>query len=361
MRTPHITVLFVALFTCGLLGSVLNTQSAHAQQGRVNMTVYLHQNAPITAGQDWATALGRASIYNVRITGGGRGEQPAIEATGSEYMKVYNVTGIIDTRGRIVVPGQTFSTSEVTQLTAWLDELAAQGPVSERPTEATFFMQQGDFVKVIADLEPVVGEVALRTGERALSKADIVRAIASELSYPLIIEDGLLNVVLRGAYQDDVSRLARGTALAAVLDSAGLAFAPERTDAGSIQYTVHESPDTERSWPIGRSVEGTPREIMPQILESIDANIPGNPITVVARSVGGMLQKPIIFDLRAIRRIPLNLEDSAVSMAPRRAMYTTVLTNTLRQLELKFEFRVDDGGRTFLWIVPARPITIIER
>jgi hypothetical protein len=296
--------------------------------------------------QEWTQSLGRAGVRNVRLRGAEPGDKPAIDVQGTERSPIYVVTGVIDAQDRIVVPGAAFGRGDAKQLAAWLDDLAKNGPPNLRPRKSAFGLTAEQLAKVHDDLAKPVG-----FSTKGMGRGDAVEKIGRQLSLPLRSGDPL------GAepIDEDLSDLASGTALAAILRPLGYCLLPHAGDGG-LSYTVAKAELGHEVWPIGWPPEKPVAEVLPEIFEFRNVNVQNVPVTRVLAAVGGKLQVPVLLDHNAIARHGLEPEKKLVSHPNHRTNYSVALRRMLFQAGLKFEVRVDEAGKPFLWVTSVKPV-----
>ena len=123
--------------------------------------------------QEWARALGKAGIRNVRLRTAEEPGQPQIDIQGTAENPIYLVTGIVLSRNELQLPGGRFRRSEAGRLAQWLDDLAAHGPAAKREKKGAFGLSAAELDRVRKDLATPVG---FRT--QGIARQEVVRKIA---------------------------------------------------------------------------------------------------------------------------------------------------------------------------------------
>lgn len=322
--------------------------TAHAA-GRVELEIATQRGAPLTAAQTWQQVLAEAGADGIRIAEARGGEEPAIEQLGTEDEPVYRVTGILTARDVLILPGGKFTPRDRGRLQEWITRLREQG-LSESGGDAPFGLPARQLEAVRADL----GQ-AVRSATRDQSAADVVAALASRLTYDLQLEaEDQALLAEAPPCADEFQGLAAGTALAAVLRNAGLALVPSAA-GGQLQYSVASAGSVEDAWPAGWPAEGKPIDVLPTLLEFVNAEIADIPLAEAVAGVAERIGAPVVYDQIALAFHEIDLA-LPVSQAKTRTTCTQLLRRLLFQGKLKHELRIDDGGRPFLWITTLKPV-----
>ena len=72
--------------------------------------------------------------------------------------------------------------------------------------------------------------------------------------------------------------------------------------------------------------------------------------------IGTRLKTPVLMDYNAMARHGIDPAKAMVSMLPGKNTYSSALRRLLFKAGLKFEVRVDEAGRPFLWITTVKPV-----
>ena len=152
--------LLPSLLLIGLLAAVAPARAG----GTVELNLVGDAQGSAMAFQEWAQALGKAGIRNVRIRSGTEDDKPGIVTEGDADRPVYVVTGVIKSRDEIVLPGARFRRGDMARLAAWLKDLAENGPSAGREAKSPLGLSGADFSKVRKDLAATVGFSTVSTG-----------------------------------------------------------------------------------------------------------------------------------------------------------------------------------------------------
>lgn len=306
------------------------------------------RGAPL-AFQEWSQALGKAGIQNFRIQSVKEPGKPAIDIQGTEDRPVYVVTGVILSRDEIELPGRRFRRTEIKQLAAWLNDLAEQGPVGMRPNRGVFGLTADDAEKVLTEIAKPAG-----FDSQGMSRRAAIEKIAALLDPPLKIETRLAEALGDAEVDAPLSGLSRGTALAYLLRMAGMGFAPKESD-GKIAYELVPLRDDAKCWPVGVEAESA-REALPALFEFHNVNVQNVSAAKAISSIAKLMDTPVLIDANALAGQEIDPDKVLVSHPRSRTVYGIALRKMLFQAKLKYEVRLDDAGKPFLWITPIRPM-----
>ncbi len=319
--------------------------------GRVELEVYIEARVPATAGQEWLRALGQAGVQNLRIRSERPGDVTGIERRGPDSSPTYFVTGALVSTGEIVVPGARFRPTESRRLAAWLDDLGAHGPLSEREAKGAFGLGSSALDRARRDLAQPVG-----FSTQGIARADFIRRVAPTLASPLRADASLREPAQSDTIAEELSGVSCGTALACVVRPLGFALVVGETGSGGIEYRIVPARKDMELWPVGWESEKRPAEVLPSMHEFLDINVQNVPITTVLKAVGERLNVPVLVDHNALARHGIDPEKTIVNLPQRRTTYSLLLDKTLFQARLKSEVRLDEAGKPLLWVTTLKPI-----
>jgi hypothetical protein len=337
-------LLLAALVVCGASAGAPPALAA----GQVSLEVVTEERVPLTAQQEWGRRLAQAGLANVRFHAKQAGDKMEIRNLGSESAPLYQVVAVLAPDETLLVPGARFRAGDVAQLKRWLDDLARNGPLESRPVKTAFGLEVAQFQQAEKDLSQLVGFPTA-----GVSRQQVVRRILGQLSVPRssmpekLPEDD--NVV------EDLSGLSCGTALACVLRPMGLCLIPQ-AEGGGVGYRIVPSKPGEEVWPVGWPPEKRPADVVPGMMEFLNVNVQGVPVTKVIEAVCGRLKLPALMDHNALARWGIDPEKAIVKLPPSRTTYSILLRKALFQAHLKSEVRMDEASHPFIWITTIKPI-----
>ena len=342
MSPHHIAGIFVAI---GLICPIARAA------GTVQLELVGGRSAAI-AFQDWAKALDKAGIPNVRIRSGSDEElKPGIETAGTPERPVYNITGVVISRDEIVLPGGRYKRNEIGRLKTWLDDLAQNGLPSQRPAKVAFGLTQPQYDEVRKTLAKPV-----KFATQGVARNEAIEKIARQLAIPLKFADGSLREVGEDKVEDELTELTCGTALAALLRPAGYCLIPKMTDGTLVLSAVKSRPELKEIWPVGGPMEKTVQDTLPKLMEFLPVNVQNVSAATAAEAIGKRLGAPLLYERVGLARHGIDPAKAMVTLPRSQTTYSLALKKLLFQAGLKFEIRVDEAGTPFLWISTIKPL-----
>ncbi len=299
--------------------------------------------------QQWGQALAAAGVQNFRLRSGQTGDKPSIEVGGTEQMPLYKVTAVLGTGDVLVVPGGKFRRTECKKLAAWLDDLAKRGPPDKREKISAFGLTASQLEKVNSDLSKAVG-----FSTKGMTRSEAVTKIGGQLGLSLKVEGTLAD---DDKIEEELSGFSSGTALACILRPIGFCMVPQ-ADGETLSHLVRKTQLDKEIWPVGWPAEGA-QKVLPALYEYHNVNVSGVTAAKLLDVVGKQVNAPVLYDHNALARYGIEPEKATVSHPQERTTYSIALRKMLAKVEkggLKFEVRVDEAGKPFLWVSTIKPV-----
>lgn len=325
--------------------------SSTASAAMVEFELVTQPGSPALTAQQWNAALTELGVARLQIRSGRADDKIEIVSRQGRDGITYLVRGALTPRGELLVPGGRFGLNDRGRLAAWLTRLKNEGPPARPGEERPLGLPAELFGKVQADLRR-----PLDLPTRDVPRGQVLTGIGERLKLPLtgaaLASPGLLP---DEPVQDELLGLTYGTALACVLRPAGLAFEPRRTPAGKVEYAVVRLAEAEHPWPVGTESSDSPKDLVPELFEFLNAEIDGVSLAEVLDVLGPRLKVPLLLDHWALGQEEIDPDAIEVSYPSRRTFYSHVLRSVLSRAKLKHQLRVDEAGRPFIWITTVRP------
>lgn len=334
-------------FGCLLLLSIF--ASSALADGRVELTLVTEDRASVTAQHEWARDLAQAGITDVRIRAQRTRERLGVEVRGTPSLPVYSVTGQITAANEIRFPGARFRSGDATGVARWLDDLARRGPAEQRPEMTAFGLDVDQFQRVHDDLTQPVG-----FSTRQESRAQVVRKMAARLTFPLKIDQRLLQAMESDKVAEELSKLSCGTAMAYVVRPMKMCLVPQPSAAGAMEYSIVAEKEGVKPWPIGWESKKSKRETLPGLLEFINANLQGVPLAEVVDVLGQRLDAPMLMDHNSLARHGIDPVKVIINLPQSRTTYSSLLRQVLFQARMKSQLRVDEAGSPLFWVTTIK-------
>jgi hypothetical protein len=332
---------------CFVLPAAITVNRALAA-GRVQLEIV--GDAQSGAGmsfQDWGKALADADVKNVRLRSAQEGDKPNIDVAGTDENPIYMVTAVITGRNELIVPGGKFRRSDLKQLKSWIKEIEERGPPDRR-------VATGPFGLTAKQLDAINSDLAKSSGvaTHGMTRSDAVQKISGKLGLPLKIEGELTDGDEK--IEEDLADVSSGTALAYILRPSGFCMTPVASGK-QLGYVVAKAKLDQEVWPIGREAKSGP-EALPGFYEFRNVKVSGVSAAKLLQVVAKQVKVPVLFDYPAMARHGIDPEKAVVEHPQARTTYSVALRRMLFKVGLKFELRVDENDKPFLWISTVKPV-----
>ena len=179
--------------------------------------------------------------------------------------------------------------------------------------------------------------------------------VGAGLKYSLELDDAARRELEGVNVADELEGLSSGTALAAILRPAGLVLLPERPRGGQIQYRIGKAEKGRESWPVGWKPKDPPVKHLPELLEFLNVEIHETTVADALAAIQGRLKAPFLFDRNAMALHGIDPATVQAEVPEKRMTYSQILGKVLMQARLKFELRLDEADKPFLWITSVKP------
>lgn len=324
--------------------------SATDAAGTVEVELLTEKGFPFESTRAWLDVFVGLGIQNVRIRTAQIGDEAKVDTRGTDSSPVYHVTGILAADGTLHLSGGRFETTNKRQIGDWLKKLSEEGPGGEnKPKLAAFGIEQEKFAKLKKDLAQSVG-----FSTKNARADEVIARITAPLSHRVTIDSSAAKA-LAGEEKvlDELSGVASGTALAAAIRPAGLIVVP-RKSGDEIELVITSSKGAKDLWPVGWTSEAAPAKLLPGIIKPTNIEIEDSSLTDTLGILAKRLGTPVVFDHNNMARKGIDVDGAKVTLPAERLTYSTALTKVLYQANLKYELRIDEADKPFLWISPLR-------
>lgn len=342
----HSRYQFVRL-ACTVLLILFSTSIAPAANPRVDLEIAAEPAFAMTQAAAWSEMLSRAGFSSVRIRGA-TGEQPSIATRGSVAAPAYHVVGLLNGSNQLVLPAGRFGLMDRVQIEAWLEKLRAGGEeeITIKPVAFGLLPKQ-----LLAVHEALATGVSIST--KGKHPHTVAKSIAAGLTLKFVTDGaGQQALAATEPVADELQGLSSGTSLAALLRPAGLVLVPERS-SGTVQLRIASSRSVKEFWPIGWPPKGNPRETLPGLFEFLNVEITQVPVSEALTAIGGRLKAPLLLDHNSILLHKANLQ-IPVDLPKANTFYGAALDRLLAQARLKYDLRLDEANKPFLWITTLK-------
>lgn len=316
----------------------------------IELEVAAQQDAPFGAMQEWGRVLSGMDLARVRLRGARGDDHPAVEPSGDGGARIYRVTGVLNRRDELVLPGGTFRETEAARLRQFFESLP------ERVEESA--IQRGPFGVETKALAPLVADLATPVGDATAGRptAEVVAALVAGIETRVAIGPDMRDrLAAAPQVTAELKGLAHGTALAAVLRAANLALVPRHEREQPVVLDVASLDDPRAAWPVGWKPRGAPRQVAPAMYKVTTVEIAGYPLAKALAALEPHLGVPLVLDALMLAERQIDPARGKVKFPAERTYIRRAVDRLLAQSRLAGELRVDDGGRPFYWVTQYGP------
>jgi hypothetical protein len=261
------------------------------------------------------------------------------------------VIGVLTEDNVLHLPGAKFSVRDTARLRKWIDELGDQGIESATEPKSAFGLSARQLEQVMSDLRRVV---TIKT--RGVPTAKALRQIAEPLAISVASLPTNERALAATTCTDELQGVSSGTALAALLRPAGLAFAPRRGSGGKLEYQMARAQAGRESWPVGWKPKDMPNKVLPVLFEFLNVEIADIPVSEALTAIEGRLKVPFLFDHNSLAARGVDPAKVQAEVPSKRMTYSQILHKLLTGAKLKYELRVDEADQPFVWITTIKPL-----
>ncbi len=323
--------------------------AADAAEPRVEIDLVMGERVSPALPQEWMRILSELGFANPQIRNARSDDQIGVTRVEGAARIKYKIVGQLKNDGRIQLTDRDiFARRDRRELRAWLDELKKHGPQGT-PETGPFGLTADQLRTVKKDL---AREVQRSTKGEAAS--DTVRRLATSLNHPVRFSTSAKKKLkLADPIGDELQGFSTGTALAAILRSAGLSLRPE-VESGRYRYVVKRAIGNEsEAWPVGWPYKKKATSAFPRLLKLERMQDVKVPLGLAMEELAGRVEAAVLWDHAELRNANVDLAATEVTMREGKRHLAATLKRLLGQIDFRYQVRVDDAGRTFLWIRPS--------
>lgn len=344
MRALVTSCLLLCLLPCGDRSAL-----AEDPKPRVSIEVLTKSGVPITASQQWYKTLTDLGVEGLQIRSASPGDEMSISQTGTDAAPRYKVVGILSTDNVLYLPGGKFKPNDAGKLRSWLANLGDGGAEGVTERRSAFGLTPRQLVEVNDDLKQTLG---FATKNQRADRA--VAQLAARLKNAVELNAAERRALAEVTLSDELSGVSCGTALAAMLRPAGLAFEPERS-GGATAYRVRKAVAGREAWPVGWKPRTRPAKVMPELFEFLNVEIKDISVAEALAAIKGRLKVPFLFDHNALAVEEIDPQTVTAAVPEKRMTYSQVLQKVLAAARLKYEVRTDEADKPLIWITTIKP------
>lgn len=335
------------VFSPAVILSICWAGTVYAAEPRVDLEVTVEGGLVGTDSRAWSEMLSRAGFSSVRIKNG-TSDSPAIQTMGTAAAPAYRVVGVLTTANQLLVPKGRFGLNDRASIEGWVRKLRDGGEDAIDIKPAAFGLLPKQLVAVHESLAVPVQFSTLGKPPR-----EVAKKIAERLSLKFISDDTSQRALASDEpVGDELQGVASGTALAAILRPLGLVMFPEK-NGSDLRLRITGSRDAKEHWPVGWPPKGNPSETLPELFKFLKVDIGETPMSEAVTAIAGRVKAPLLLDHNALARSSVNM-NTKVTLSDPSTFYARALDRLLLQAKLKYEIRVDEAEKPFLWLTTLR-------
>lgn len=315
---------------------------------------------PVGAGaevQEWGRFFQSLGL-SAQLRQGLIDEKPATTDSVRGTLRTVKVVGRLDPRGKVMFVDRAYTPADREKVKEWIEELKIYGAQGTPEGKPTWGLNKVQFEALFESLsKPTVGSYEGQSVGEVLAGEDW----KGEGSYPLRLQTSAEAVITAPATEHRMRinpvGLSRGTALAALLEDAGLGFRPQRNPSGQIELRVYPLSTITDAWPIGWPPDPVqPRnEIAPGYFKNGQVDFEGQPLTVVLAACSERAGIPILIDYPKCEAKNIHPAEALVGHPKKTLAYALVVNKVVHQARLTAPLKLDEAGKAFVHVLPFEP------
>ena len=325
--------------------------STIALAAKVDVVLLTESSGVGTQVQQWYRLFTDLKVDSLQIRGPQGNEKIEVVNLGTAQNPSYRIIGQLTSRNEIVMPNGRYKLSDRARLGDWLSSLRSGAAAKAAAGPPPPFGVPPELLAAVR--REFAAPIDFETKDQPLKS--VLAEVAKKLKTPLVIDpSAAAGVASSEVLHDDLRNLATGAGLAAALRPAGLVFVPRLNSRKQVELAVTAASQQGAAfWPIGwaPTAERPENQIVPEMHEVRDIELDEVPVMELIAAVAERLKTPVLIDHNGLARQGIDPSKARVSMPPGRSTYALVLGRMLAKAKLKYEVRIDDAGKPFLWIM----------
>lgn len=331
-----------------LFAGLCCSASAFGQGARVSLEVVTEPGFAQENIREWLPMLEKSGFSTVRVRGGQGGDGAAVKTAGVGATTSYEVTGVLTSDNRLRLPNGTFTVGSQGKISAWVEKLRSGGEEGLNAKAGAFGLVPKELVAVHEDLAK---KVNFTTSGKTTK--EVVQGIAGIVDLKLTVDPAVRGQFGDEKVADELVGMSSGTSLAAAIRPLGLVLIPEK--AGSdLQLRIADSQAAKQVWPVGWPNKTPPKDTLPDLFKFLNVEVTDNPLAESMEAIRGRLNVPLIVDQNNLAKQQIDYSTVKVTLPKTNTYYGKIMERLLFQAKLKYELRVDESDKPFLWITTLK-------
>ncbi len=293
---------------------------------------------------NWTRLLRRAGAASVRQVGRVPADAAAVEPLGKDRLLVRAMllrSGSLRIGNSVIRPGDRRGLEQL------LSRIRAEGPLAFAPKTEHWDLPEPMFVHVFRAL---AGPAQFQY--EAVPLSELVDDVRARIELPIRVAEGAKKTVAERRVAVELKSVSLGTALAHVLGSAGLGFAPRRTGPSSVTLMIDAASALQRPWPVGWKAAEPPGQLVPRLFERVTIPPRRLPAMQLIASLAVHCRVPFLVDHLALAKQKIDIGEVVVDVGCRNRALALCFKDALRPASLTYRVKVDEAGKPLVVIEP---------
>ena len=302
--------------------------------------------------RDWIEVLGKLDVVT-SVRQGRSDDKPGItENKGAGALRSVRVVAALDSKGRLILPDQTFTPDETGKLAAWIKDLRTYGAQGSPDGQPVWGLTKEQFGVIHEALKK---RLASETKDVPVTKAVGLFEVPAEnpLAFSPAAKRRLKDRGDQAVVSQSLKGVSQGTALAVLLSEQGLGFHPTRLTDGKIELTIDTLDAAGKVWPIGWPREREIPETAPALLNIKPIDLDEEPLDQILEAISAQIKLPILIDQAGLQAKGVDLTEIKITYPHKKTTWISAIKEFTFKAKAKVEVLVDESGQPFLWIVPG--------
>ncbi len=299
--------------------------------------------------QDWGRVfqkLGHTLRIRTQTSADGTGPAEAITQTETRGTRRIRAVGLLDRTGRIHFGRQTFTLTDIERLRKWIDDLKTWGKDGNPVGKPMWGLTSEAFGRVF---DALAKPANVETRDRPLEET--IRDLSPSAEFPMEWTEPAKRIAAEAAPgARNLTSFSRGTAMAILLNDAGLGFFPRRQPNGSLQLVISKPAEGEPFWPIGWDPSQSLARTIPGFYKPVDVELPNVSLSRVFAAISERTGVPVLVDTFHLRASGLDFESMKVEIPAKKLSWNRVVQAAATRNRLASDTRIDELGKPFVWI-----------
>ncbi|MBS0260558.1 MAG: hypothetical protein JSS02_01270 [Planctomycetes bacterium] len=304
-----------------------------------------------TKARDWADLFSRletvVTVRNSRV----EDKLGVTETKVNNSLRNVHVVGVIDPKGRLILPDQVLSLEDSSKVTNWVKDLRMYGAQGNPKGQPVWGLTKEQFATIHATLKK-----PLTVETKDVPVSQVVAGFEIPPEHPLVFTQAATRALKDRGENARVAQsfkgVSQGTALAALLADQGLGFRPRRLPDGKIELSVATRDEARDVWPVGWPRQAELPATAPALLQFKAIDLDEEPLDDLLDGVSEALQMPVLIDRAGLEAKHINLSDVKITFPLKKATWISALKEFTFKAKARPDVLLDDAGQPFLYIVP---------